>query len=110
MKIFGIITPKRVAGVALGAAIAYAVVGFAAGGEAVWLVILGVPPLLLLSGVWWLRWLPQPGQGPVFGLVIAMFGFGIGPLAGGILALIRLAAFLSELPHLHHPHALAASR
>ena len=46
----------------------------------------------------------------VLGLVIALFGFGIGPLAGGILALIGLAAFLSELPHLHYPHAIAAGR
>ena len=110
MKIFDIVTPRRMAWIALGAAIVYAVVGFAVGGEAMWLVILGVPPLLLLSGILWLRWLPAAWAGAILGIVIALFGFGIGPLAGGILALIGLAACLSELPHLHHPHAPAAGR
>jgi hypothetical protein len=110
MKIFDIITPKRMAWVALGAAIGYAIVGFAVGGEAMWLVILGAAPLLLLSGMLWLTWPPVAWAGAVFGLVIALLGFGIGPLAGGILALIGLAAFVSELPHLHHPHATGARR
>jgi hypothetical protein len=110
MKIFDILTPKHVAWVALGTAMAYASVGFAVGGEAMWLVVLGVPPLLLLSGLLWLRWLPAAWAAAVAGLVIALLGFGIGPLAGGILALIGVAAFLSELPHLHHPHASKAGR
>jgi hypothetical protein len=110
MKIFGIITPKRMAWVALGAAIGYAIAGFAIGDEAMWLVVLGVPPLLLLSGTLWLPWLPAAWAGAVLGLVTALLGLGIGPLAGGILALIGLAAFLSELPHLHHSNAGAAPR
>lgn len=108
MKIFDILTPRHVAWVALGTAIGYASAGFAVGGEGMWLVVLGVPPLLLLSGLLWLRWLPAAWAGAVLGLVIALFGFAIGPLAGGILAVIGVAAFLSELPHLHHPHAPAA--
>ncbi len=110
MNISGIITPKRMAWVALGAALGYAIVGFAVGGEGMWLVILGAPPLLLLSGMLWLPWLPAAWAGAVLGLVIALLGFGIGPLAGGILALIGLAAFLSELPHLRYPHATGAGR
>jgi hypothetical protein len=110
MKIFDILTPKHVAWVALGTAIGYASAGFAVGGEAMWLVVLGVPPLLLLSGLLWLRWLPAAWAGAVLGLGIALFGFGIGPLAGGILALIGVAAFLSELPRLHRPHASTAGR
>ncbi len=110
MKIFDIITPRRMAWVALGAAIGYGIVGFAVGGEAMWLVILGAPPLLLLSGALWLPGLPAAWAGAVLGLVIAFFGFGIGLLAGGILALIGLAALLSELPHLHHPGATASGR
>lgn len=106
-KIFDIVTPKRMAWVALGAAVGYAVAGFAVGGEAMWLVILGAPPLLLLSG---LLWLPAAWAGAVLGLVTALLGFGIGPLAGGILALIGLAALLSELPHLRHPNATGAGR
>ena len=109
MKISGIITPKRMAWVALGVAIGYAIVGFVVGGEAMWVVILGVPPLLLLSGMLWLPWRPAARAAAVLGLVIALLGFGIGPLAGGILALIGVAAFLSELPHLH-PHATATGR
>lgn len=104
MKIFDIITSKRVAWTALAAAISYAIAGFAIGGEGMWLVILGVPPLLLLSGILWLPWLPAAWAGAVLGVVIAFFGFAIGPLAGGILALIGLAAFASELPHLRHRH------
>ncbi len=110
MKVFGILAPRHVAWVALGTAIAYAGAGFAIGGEAMWLVVLGVPPLLLLSGLLWLRWRPAAWAGAVLGLVVALLGFGIGPLAGGILALIGVAAFLSELPHLHRPHAPAAGR
>lgn len=105
MKIFDILTPRHVAWVALGTAIGYASVGFAVGGEGMWLVVLGVPPLLLLSGMLWPRWLPAAWAGAVLGLVIALFGFAIGPLAGGILAVIGVAAFLSELPHLHAPAA-----
>jgi len=107
MKIFDIITPRRMTWVALAAAIAYALVAFAVGGEAMWL-ILAVPPLLLLSGLLWLRWLPAAWAGTVLALVIALLGFGIGPVVGGVLALIGVAAFVSELPHLHHPHAPAA--
>jgi hypothetical protein len=103
VKIFDIITSRRMAWVALAAAIGYAIAGFAVGGEGMWLVILGVPPLLLLSGVLWLPWLAAAWAGAVLGVVIALFGFSIGPLAGGILALIGLAAFVSELPHLRHP-------
>lgn len=110
MKILDILTPRHVAWAALGTAIAYAVVGFTLGGEAMLLVILGVPLMLLLSGLLWLRWLPAAWAGAVLGLVIALFGFGIGPLAGGILALIGVAAFLSEVPHLHHRHASTAGR
>jgi hypothetical protein len=110
MKIFDLLTPKRVAWAALGAATAYVVVGLVVGDEAMWLVVLGVPPLLLLSGLLWLRWLPAAWAGAVLGLIIALFGFGIGPLAGGVLALIGVAAFVSELPHLHHRHASAAGR
>lgn len=110
MKIFGIITPKRMAWVALGAAIGYAIAGFALGGEVMWLVILGAPPLLLLSGILWLPWLPATWAAAVLGLVVALLGFGIGPLAGGVLALIGVAAFVSELPHLHRPHPTAAGR
>ena len=104
MKIFDIITPRRMTWVALAAAIAYAIVAFAVGGEAMWL-LLAVPPLLLLSSMLWLRWLPAAWAGAILALVIALLGFGIGPVVGGILALIGMAAFVSELPHLHHPHA-----
>jgi hypothetical protein len=106
-KIFDIITPRRMAWVALTAATTYAVVAFAVGGEAMWL-LLAVPPLLLLGGVLWLRWLPAAWAGAVLGLVIALLGFAIGPVVGGILALIGVAAFVAELPHLHHPHAPTA--
>ncbi len=82
--------------------------GFAVGGEAMWLVILGVPPLLLLSGILCLRWLPAAWAGAVPGLVIAVFGFGNGPLPRAVLALIGLAAFLSELPQLGPAHRPAA--
>jgi hypothetical protein len=109
MKIFGIVTPRRMSWVALAAAIAYAIVAFAVGGEAMWLS-LAVPPLLLLSGLLWLRWLAAAWAGAVLALVMALLGFGIGPAVGGILALIGVAAFVSELPHLHHPHAPAAKR
>ncbi len=108
MKVFDIVTPRRVAWAALGAAIGFGIVGFTVGGEAMWLVVLGVPPLLLLSGTLWLPWPSAAWAGAVLGLVAAFFGFGIGPLAGGIIALIGLAAVLSELPHLHHPDATAA--
>jgi hypothetical protein len=57
MKIFDIITPRRMTWVTLAAAIAYAIVAFAVDGEAMWL-LLAVPSLLLLSGMLWLRWLP----------------------------------------------------
>jgi hypothetical protein len=110
MKVFDIITPRRMALVALGVAVAYAVVGFALGGEGMWLVVLGVPPLLLLAVMLWLPWLATAWAGAVLGLVISVFGFGIGPRAGGILALVGLAAFLSELPHLRRRHAPAAGR
>ena len=63
MKIFNILTPRHIAGGALGTAAAYAIVGFAVGGEGMWLVILGVPPLVLLSGILWLRWLPAVWAG-----------------------------------------------
>ena len=107
MKIFGVITPRRMTWVALAAAIAYATMAFAVGGEAMWL-FLAVPPLLLLSGLLWLGWPPAAWAGAVLALVMALLGFGIGPLVGGVLALIGVAAFVSELPHLHHPHAPAA--
>lgn len=110
MKIFDLLTPRHVAWAALGTASACAVVGLAVGGEAMWLVVLAVPPLLLLSGLLWLRWPPAAWAGALLGLVIALFGFGIGPMAGGILALIGVAAFVSELPYLHRPHASAAGR
>ena len=110
MKIFNGLTPRHVAWAALGTAIAYAIVGFAVGGAGMWLVILGVPPLVLLSGILWLRWLPAAWAGAVLGLLIAVFGFAIGPLAGGILALAGLAAFFSELPHLQHRHSSAVGR
>ena len=109
MKIFGVITPRRMSLAALVAAMGYAAVAFVIGGEAMWL-LLAVPPLLLLSGLLWLRWVPAAWAGAVLALVIALLGFAIGPVVGGILALIGLAACLSELPHLHHPHAPAASR
>ena len=122
MKIFDIISPRRMAWVALGAAIIYLIVAFAVGGEAIFLVIL-VPPLLLLGVLLWLRWLPAAWAGAVLGLgMVAWFivtlvinwsgyssdpfsEFGIGPdlLMGGPIALIGLAAFMSELPHLHLP-------
>jgi hypothetical protein len=107
MKIFNIITPRRMTWVALAASIAYAVAAVAVGGESMWL-LLAVAPLLLLSGLLWLRWLPAAWAGAVLALVIALLGFAIGPVVGGILALIGVAAFVSELPHLHHPHAPAA--
>jgi hypothetical protein len=108
-KIYRIITPRRMAWVALAAAAAYAGVALAVGGLAMWL-LLAVPPLLLLSGLLWLRWLPAAWAGAVLGLVIALLGFAIGPVVGGIIALIGVAALVSELPHLHHPHAPAARR
>ncbi len=107
MKIFDIITPRRMTWVALAAAIAYAIVAFAVGGEAMWL-LLAVPPLLLLGGLLWLRWQPAAWAGAVLALVIALLGFGIGPVVGGVLALLGVAAFVAELPHLHHPHAPAS--
>jgi hypothetical protein len=107
MNIFGIVTPRRMAWVALAAATAYAIVAFAVGGEAMWLFLV-VPPLLLLSGLLWLRWLPAAWAGAVLALVMALLGFGIGPLVGGVLALIGVAAFVSELPRLHQPHVPAA--
>ncbi len=110
MKIFNILTPRHMAWVALGTAATYAIVGFAVSGEGMWLVILGVPPLVLLSGILWLPWLLAAWAGAVLGLLIAVFGFAIGPLAGGILAVVGLAAFLSELPHLQHRHPSAARR
>ncbi len=108
MKFFSILTPRHMAWIALGTAIAYAIVGFTVGGEGMSLVILGVPPLVLLSGILWLPWLPAAWAGAVLSLLIALFGFAIGPLAGSILALVGLSAFLSELPHLHHRHPSAA--
>lgn len=108
VKIFDIITPRRIALVALAAAIGYAIAGFAIGGEGMLLVYLCVPPLLLLSGVLWVRWLPGAWAGAVLGVVMAFFGLLIGPYAGGILALIGLAALASELPHLRRRQQPAA--
>jgi hypothetical protein len=102
MKILSVLTPRRMTWVALAAATAYAAVAVTVGGEAMWL-FLAVPPLVLLSGLLWLRWPPAGWAGAVLALVIALLGFGIGPVVGGILALIGIAAFMSELPHLHHP-------
>lgn len=110
VKIFDIITSKRMARVALAVAIGYAITGFAVGAEGMWLVIMGVPPLLLLSAVLWLPGLPAAWTAAALGVVIALFGFTIGPLAGGMLALIGLAAFVSELPHLRHPHPEGIAR
>jgi hypothetical protein len=104
MKIFDIITCRRMAWIALAAAAGCAIGGFAVGGEGMWLVILGVPPFLLLSGMLWLPWQPAAWAGAVLGVVIALFGFAIGPLAGGVFVLIGSAAFVSELPRLRHPH------
>ena len=43
------------------------------------LVYLCAPPLLLLSGVLWPRWLPAAWAGAVLGVIIALFGLLIGP-------------------------------
>ncbi|HEX9063920.1 MAG TPA: hypothetical protein VF843_02365, partial [Streptosporangiaceae bacterium] len=104
MKISGIITSKRMAWIALAAAIGYAIAGFAIGGDGILLVILCMPPLLLLGGVLLMRWQAAAWIGAVLGLAISLFGLLIGPIAGGILAVIGLAAFVSELPRLRHPH------
>jgi hypothetical protein len=103
MKLFSIVTPERMARVALTAAVGYAIAGFAVGGEGMVLVYLCVLPLLLLSGALWLGWLPAAWIAALLGLVIFLLGLLIGPVAGGILALIGLAALVSELPHLRQP-------
>jgi hypothetical protein len=58
----------------------------------------------LLSAMLSLPWQPAAWAGAALGVVIALFGFAIGPLVGGIFALIGSAAFVSELPRLRHPH------
>ncbi len=118
MKIFNIITPRRVAVVALAVAIAYAVAAFLMGGDAPMLLFLVTAPLLLLGGLLLIRAVPAAWAAAIVGLgivgfVIRTIVVNLGPgsdLAAFdwslfvILTLIGLAGLLSELPHLGLPH------
>lgn len=139
MKVFDIITPRRVALVALAAAIALAVVALVTnfvGPNPGWplTALLAAVPLLVFAGILWLRGALAAWAGAVAGLGLPTLwlivlidalnqpwnpvsledaiGFSV---MVSVAALIGLAGFLSELPrlhlpHLHHRHASAAGR
>ncbi len=120
MKIFNIITPRRVAVVALAAAIALAV--FAEAANLPSTVLPAAVPLLLLAVILRLRGTLAAWAGALAGLGLSTFWLlaliytlnssepsSLADAIGwavmlSVATLIGLAGFLSELPHLRHPH------
>lgn len=121
MKIFGIITPRRLGSVTLVVAAIYAVLGIVTGivlgGGWPFQILLAAAPLALLGAVLRTREAPGAWTRAMVGLVLAGLwlvllifsatpaGLTAGDVAGmvlafGVPALLGLAGFLTELPHL----------
>lgn len=129
MKIFDIITPRRVALLALGAVLAFVLLAVIWYGLYGLFLLLVAVPLLLLALVLALRGRVGAWAGAVGGVAMAAWGVLFillnlntpEPLdatwmaISSFAALIGLLGFVSELPHLHlpdlhHPHASTAGR